>query len=189
MSTFSIFAFVLLVVAVIFEYYFIYCFVRSKMGKYPPFVPTKKEMLDEIKNAASSVLSQPEHKNVVEPGCGDARILKALAEAYPQHSYTGYEWDVVPYLLAKFKTRKYKNIKIQRQDFLKADYTQIGLVVLFTGNEIAQDLSAKLKQDLPKGAIIISESFELPNFTCLKTQETGQKNHWFLDQKLFIYQA
>lgn len=189
MSSFEILSFVLLVVAVIFEYYYIYCFVRSKMGKYPPFVPTKKEMLDEIKNAADFVLSSPESKNIVEPGCGDARILKALSEKYPQHSYVGYEWDFVPYFLAKFKTRKNKNISILRRNFMKEDYTAVSLVVLFTGNEIAHDLSAKLKQDLPKGAIIISESFELPNFTCLKTQETGQKNHWFLDQKLFIYQA
>lgn len=189
MSVFSIFSFVLLVIAVIFEYYFIYCFIRSKMGKYPPFVPTKKEMLDEIKNAAAPVLSSPESKNVVEPGCGDARILKALADKYPQHSYVGYEWDYVPYFLAKFKTGKYKNIKILRQDFLKADYTSVGLVVLFTGNEIAHDLSVKLKQDLPAGATVISESFQLPDFDCVQELETGKKNHFFLDQKLYVYRA
>ena len=189
MSAFDIFSFFLLIVAVAFEYYVIYTFIKSKKGKYPPFVPTKKAMLEEICDATDFVLSAPEAKNVVEPGCGDARILKTLADKYPQHSYIGYEWDHVPYFLAKFKTRKYKNIKIQRQNFMLADYTSTNLVVLFTGNEIAQELSAKLRQDLQKGAVIVSESFELPNFECLKTQETGKKNHWFLDQKLYIYQA
>jgi len=189
MSAFDIISFILLVAAVIFEYYFIYAFIKSKMGKYPPFVPTKKAMLEEISDAADFVLSPPESKNVVEPGCGDARILKTLAEKYPQHSFVGYEWDYIPYFLAKIKTRKYKNIKIERQNFMLADYTSIHLVVLFTGDEIAQDLSAKLRQDLPKGAVIISESFELPNFTNLKTYETGKKNHWFLNQKLYVYQA
>jgi len=189
MSAFGIFSFILLVIAVIFEYYYIYSFIKSKKGKYPPFIPTKKEMLEEITNTVDFVLSLVDSKNVVEPGCGDARILKTLADKYPQHSFIGYEWDYVPYFLAKFKTRKYKNIKIERQNFMTADYTRINLVVLFTGNEIAQELSAKLRQDLPKGAIIVSESFELPNFECLKVQETGKKNHWFLDQKLYVYQA
>ena len=189
MSAFEIFSFLLLVVAVIVEYYFIYCFIRSKMGKYPPFVPTKKAMLEEIKNAATPFLSTQEHKNIVEPGCGDARILKTLADAFPQHSFVGYEWDYVPYFLARFKTRKYKNIKIERKNFMLADYTAVGLVILFTGNEIAQELSVKLHQDLPQGAIVISESFKLPNFTCLQESETGKKNHFFLDQKLYIYQA
>ncbi|MBR1777605.1 MAG: hypothetical protein IJ752_03350 [Alphaproteobacteria bacterium] len=189
MSFFDIVSFVLIIIAVIFEYYYIYTLIKSKMGKYPPFIPTKKAMLQEITEAASSVLSAPDFKNVVEPGCGDARILKTLAMAYPQHSFVGYEWDYVPYFLAKLKTRKFKNIKIKRQNFMTADYTSTHLVVLFTGNEIAQELSAKLRQDLPKGAIVISESFELPNFTCLKMQETGKKNHFFLDQKLYIYQA
>lgn len=189
MSIFSIFSFSLLVVAVIFEYYVIFCFIRSKKGKYPPFVTTKKAMLEVIRNAADFVLSSPPPKNVVEPGCGDARILKTLADKYPQHSFVGYEWDYFPYFLAKFKTRKYNNIKIERKNFMTADYTDAGLVVLFTNNEIAQELSVKLRQDLPKGAIVISESFELPNFTCLKEQKTGNKNHFFLKQKLYTYQA
>lgn len=189
MSVFHIFSLILMIIAVIFEYYVIYSFFKSKMGKYPPFVPTKKAMLEEITSTVDFVLSAPDSKNVVEPGCGDARILKTLADKYPQHSYIGYEWDYVPYFLAKFKTRKYKNIKIQRQNFMLADYTSINLVVLFTGNEIAHDLSVKLRQDLPKGAIIVSESFELPDFSCLQTQETGKKNHWFLNQKLYVYQA
>lgn len=189
MSFFSIFSFTLLVIAVVFEYYVIYSFIRSKMGKYPPFVPTKKEMLEEIANAADFVLSAQEHKNVVEPGCGDARILKSLADKYPQHSYIGYEWDYVPYFLARFKTRKYKNITIKRRNFMTEDYTTINLVVLFTGNEIAQELSVKLRQDLPKGAVVISESFKLPDFSCIRESETGKKNHFFLDQKLYVYQA
>ena len=189
MSFFSIFSFILLIVAVVFEYYVIYTFIKSKMGKYPPFVTTKKAMLEVISNAAAFTLSSEETKNVVEPGCGDARILKTLADKYPQHNFVGYEWDRFPYFLAKIKTRKYKNIKIERKNFMTADYTDVKLVVLFTGNEIAQELSSKLRQDLPKGAIVISESFELPNFHCLEEQETGDKNHWFLNQKLYIYQA
>ena len=70
-----------------------------------------------------------------------------------------------------------------------ADYTAVGLVVLFAGNEIAQDLSVKLKQDLPAGAIIISESFRLPNFNCIQEVETGKKNRFFLEPKLYVYQA
>lgn len=189
MSVFDVCSFILILIAVIFEYYYIYTFIKSKKGKYPPFVPTKKTVLNEINNTAAPFLSLQEHKNIVEPGCGDARILKMLADAYPQHSYIGYEWDYVPYFLARFKTRKYKNVKIERKNFMLADYTAVGLVVLFAGTEIAQDLSVKLKQDLPAGAIIISESFRLPNFNCIQEVGTGKKNRFFLEPKLYVYQA
>ena len=112
MSVFDVCSFILILIAVIFEYYYIYTFIKSKKGKYPPFVPTKKTVLNEINNTAAPFLSLQEHKNIVEPGCGDARILKMLADAYPQHSYIGYEWDYVPYLLARLKQGNIKTSKL-----------------------------------------------------------------------------
>lgn len=184
---FEIFQFLFMLFAVIFEYYVIYAFIRSKMGKYPPFVPTRKGMTDIIVREAEFVLSDSDSKKVVEPGCGDARVLIALAKKYPQHTFIGYEWDRFPYTLAKIKTRKYKNITVLRQNFMLTDYKDVNLAVLFTGNEIAQDLAKKLATELPKSAIVISESFKLPLFECIKEVHTEKKNYFFLPQTLYVY--
>jgi len=187
MRFFEIFQFALLVFAVVVEYYFIYAFVRSKMGKYPPYVPSRKGMAELIAREAAFVLDDPAAKKVVEPGCGDARVLAMLAQTYPQHRFVGYEWDFFPYFLAKIRTRKYKNLTVLKQNFMKVDYSDVGLAVLFTGNEIAAELSQKLAAELPDDAVVISESFELPRFKCIKQIETDKKNYWFLPQKIFVY--
>ena len=179
----SFYIFVVLV-----EYYIIYSFIRSKMGKYPPYVPTRKEMVQEIVKEISPFLENASSAmNITEPGCGDARIIAALAKKFPQHSFTGYEWDVVPYFLAKITTKKYKNIRVVRQNFMTADYTKENFVILFTGDEIAAELSKKLSADLPDDALILSQSFKVPEMTCIKEIETAKKNYFFLPPKLYWY--
>lgn len=184
----SVLQLILLIAAVIVEYYFIYAFFRSKMGKYPPYVPSRKGVADTIlKEAALFLENSPVPMNITEPGCGDARILAAVAKHFPRHRFTGYEWDFIPYILAKIRTRRYKNIRILRQNFMHADYSADNLVILFTGNEIAADLSKILAAKLPDGAVIISECFKLIGLPCEKEISTGKKNYWFLPPKLYVY--
>lgn len=185
---FPILELILLIVAVAVEYYFIYAFFRSKMGKYPPYVPSRKGVAEAIlKEAAPLLENSPVPMNVTEPGCGDARILTAMAKQFPRHSFTGYEWDFVPYFFAKTRTRRYKNIRILRRNFMLADYTADSLVILFTGNEIAVELSKKLAAELPDGAVIISECFRLPNLPCEREVSTDKRNYWFLPPTLYVY--
>lgn len=179
---------ILLIAAVIVEYYFIYAFFRSRMGKYPPYVPSRKGVAKAILNEASPLLENTSKPmNITEPGCGDARILATLAKQFPRHNFTGYEWDFVPYTLAKIRTRRYKNIRILRQNFMHADYTADNLIILFAGNEIATELSKKLTADLPDGAVIISECFKLVDIPCEREISTGKRNYWFLPPKLYVY--
>lgn len=178
----------LLIAAVLFEYYVIYAFIRSKMGKYPPYVSTRKGMVKLLAKETEFILAdESTPKNVVEPGCGNARITICLAKKYPNHSFVGYEWDWVPYLLAKIKSCRLKNVKILRQNFMTADYTKTDLAILFTGNEIAQELGEKLKNDMPAGAYVVSESFEMKQLPLVKTLETGKANWFFLPQKVYFY--
>ncbi|MCQ2913842.1 MAG: class I SAM-dependent methyltransferase [Alphaproteobacteria bacterium] len=125
--------------------------------------------------------------NIAELGCGDARIICKLADKFSNHKFIGYEWDKFPYFLAKIRCKKRKNVSVYRQDFMKADYTKTNFAILFTGNEIAKELSQKLASEMPKGSIIISECFELPKLKCINEVNTDKKNYFFLPAKIFIY--
>lgn len=185
---FSVLELAFLIFVVLFEYYVVYAFFRSKMGKYPPYVPTRKGVVNAILNEFSPFLEESEVSlNVTEPGCGDARIIAAFAKRFPRHRFTGYEWDGIPYFFAKIRTRKLKNVRILRQNFMQADYTKDNLVILFMGNEIAAELSAKLSADLPDKALVLSQCFRLPDMTCVKEIETAKENYFFLPPKLYVY--
>ena len=89
--------------------------------------------------------------------------------------------------MAKIKSCRLKNVKILRQNFMTADYTKTDLAILFTGNEIARELGQKLKNDMPAGAYVVSESFEMKELPLVKTLETGKANWFFLPQKVYFY--
>ena len=121
-----------LIFAIIIQIYLFYTFIHARFGKYPPFFPTRIRVVKMICAELEPFLSQTEPLNVTDLGCGDGRILFRLAEKYPQHRFKGYEWDVVPYSVAKKRAKKFPNVEIFRQDFMKADYTKDNVLILFT---------------------------------------------------------
>ena len=177
-----------LTAAVCVEYYFIYAyFVLSKMGKYPPFVPTKAKVAALIFDEIAAVLTGRQKCKIVEAGCGDARILASLAERFPDFEFIGYEWDFLALFLASCRCRALHNTRILRQDFMTADYSDTDVLILFLGNEIADAYSKKLERELPNGSIVVSECFEMPHLTCIK-KIAARNNYFFLPADVFIYQ-
>lgn len=177
-----------LIAAVCAEYYFIYAyFVLSKMGKYPPFVPTKTKVAALICDEIAAVLAGRQKCKIVEAGCGDARILASLAERFPDFEFIGYEWDFLALFFASRRCRAFKNAHVLRQDFMTADYSDTDVLILFLGNEIADAYSKKLERELPNGAIVVSECFKMPHLTCVK-EIAARNNYFFLPADVFIYQ-
>lgn len=144
------------------ELYFLFAFIRSRFGKYPPFVVSfgcaRKMVLAEAENFLEKA-----RKNikVYDLGCGSGALLLPLARKFPHHSFIGYEWDWVPLLIAKFRCRNQKNIKIIKADFMKQNYKDAGLILCYTGNLLKKTLGNKLNNELKKGTLVISEAFEL----------------------------
>lgn len=46
--------------------------------------------------------------NVLDPGCGTGTLLIALAGKFPDHNFTGIEWNRITAAIASFRTRKLK---------------------------------------------------------------------------------
>src|SRR5689334_10425285 len=58
---------------------------------------------------------------VYELGCGDARVIAAIAKKYPAAKCTGIEIQWWPYLLAKWRAHRIKNLTIVHGDIYKHD--------------------------------------------------------------------
>lgn len=177
----------LLALSIFVEIYLVISFIRSKNGKYPPYFPSFGRMRKTVISEANQILKKSTSPtNIVDLGCGDGSLLRSLAKNHPQHHFKGYEWSSLPYKLASYFSKPYKNIKIYKQDFMKTDLKETNLVICFLSNEIAPEVSAKLKKELSKGSIIISAAFALPNIKLIKEIQT--KNYGFLLIKVFVYE-
>jgi len=105
-----------------------------------------------------------EHDVVVELGCGDARVLVALARRFPRARFLGIEIQWWPYLFAKWRTRKLRNIKIARGDLYRYDLSPAHLVYGFYITKFMDRLEVKLKGELLPGTKVISYGFKFSHW-------------------------
>lgn len=148
-------------VACCFEAYLLFSYVRCK-GKYPPFVVSFGEVKKDMLGEAEKLISQfGRNMKIVDLGCGSGSLLLPLARKFPECSFYGYEWDVLPYYLAKVKSRNFKNLTIYKKDFMKENLSDFDLILCNVGTGLETDLGNKLNSEINTGAVVLSEIFKL----------------------------
>ncbi len=123
-----------------------------------PFVPTPQRVVDKMIEAAEL---KPGMK-VLDPGCGDARMLITACRKFPTIKAIGYELFFVAYIFAWLRTRKYKkNIKLFFRNSDYADLRGVDRVFCYMLTKPLARNAAKFKKELKKGAKIISYAFQI----------------------------
>ena len=148
-----------------------------------PFVPVPRGVEDKIVES----LKLDKDSMLYDLGCGDGRILFKAVKKYPEIRAVGMEIALFPYLLAKFKTRKYKNIEIKRENIFQTDLRPATHIFLYLYPKVLTKLLPQIKNDCNLGTKIISCDFIFEN---LKPSEIIELNNPQSQrgQKLFIYQ-
>jgi len=144
-----------------------------------PWVPTRSDILDEIINAGDIKKGQ----KVYDLGCGDGRLVFAAAK---KGAYAiGYELSLLIFLLARFKrlfSANKQNSEIIFKSFWTADLRDADAIFIYLMPRINKKLGKKFKEELKKGAKIISCVFEIENLVPKEILETKSKT------KLYIYE-
>lgn len=100
---------------------------------------------------------------VIDPGCGDGRLLMACLDA-GAGAAVGYELFLLPYLLARFYTRRYgSRCTVLWSDSRTRDFSGFTVAVCYMLPESMDRLKRQLRQ-LPPGARIISHAFAIPGW-------------------------
>ncbi len=131
------------------------CFIGA------PFIPTPQPVVEHMIKAAKL---KPGMK-VLDPGCGDGRMLLTACRAVPGVKGEGYELFFLPYLLALWRTRKYRQqIKILFRNSDHADLTDVDVMFCYMLYGPFKRNAPKYKRELKKGAKIISYAFKIPGW-------------------------
>ena len=147
-----------------------------------PFIPTSNEVIDNI----IENLQLAKNSVLYDLGCGDARIIKRASELKPDIHAVGIEIAFVPYFLAKFSTRKYKQIEIIRENIFKADISNATHIFLYLYPKAVNKLINNIKIQCVSGTRIISCDFEIKSCKPINVVDLKNK-HSKLCKKLFIY--
>ncbi len=135
-----------------------------------------------IANFINAVPMKPDQM-LVDLGCGDGRVLREAQKRYGVHT-VGYEINPLAYLKARLLSIGFKNIKIRRQDFWKADLSQADVVFCYLYPDVMKKLATKLAAGLKPGAIVVASHFAQPGLVPRKVLRL--KSSWQNDP-IYIY--
>jgi ribosomal protein L11 methylase PrmA len=157
-----------LIVAILFIIlsFSIFAFVPIIIGA--PFEPTRKKELDKM----LKIVKIPKNKKIVDLGSGNGKLVIAFAKkGYECHGYEVNPWLV---LLTKYYIWK-NDLKgkafVHWGNFWRKDMSEFDVVILFQIYYIMPKLEKKLKKEMKKNSLVISNKWEFPNLKPFKKNE------------------
>ncbi len=127
--------------------------------------------------------------NFYDLGCGRGTLVLAIKKSFPDFSVWGIDKKIVRIFFAKLKAWFLgRKINFKRGDILKMnslDLQNADVVYTYLWYDLMPSLEKKLKNNLKKGAIVITNTSNFPNWQPKETHITYSKNPEF--EKLFVY--
>lgn len=147
-----------------------------------PFVTTPPWAIDWL----TANLQLKSNDRFYELGCGDARVIAGLAKKFPDARFTGIEIQWWPYLLARWRTRKFTNVQILHGDVFRQQLGVATVVYGFYITKFAPKIADKLRQELRPGTRVFSFGFPLAGWA---EQTRIAPPHGIRGSTLLQYQA
>lgn len=145
-----------------------------------PAVMTPPEVVRSVVEA----LELPKQGLLIEPGCGNGRVLGAAAKRQPRLRVLGVDNNPVLVAMARWRLRGRGQVRLG--DVMKLDFGGADRVFLYLGPALLDALEPKLERELRAGVRVVSMHYSLPNRKPVRKVEiTGGPAH---ARKLYIYE-
>src|SRR3989339_243206 len=122
-----------------------------------PFVPVHSKDLDRI----AFFVEKYQIKNLADLGSGNARVIKFLANKFPDKYFTGLELAPTLFLCSKFRLNKINNAKVKWGNVYFFDWTNYDGLFMFWRPQYFRRNIEKILMKVREGQYIISYAFEI----------------------------
>lgn len=100
--------------------------------------------------------------HVIDLGCGNGRLLKALAQARPDCEFSGFEHAPLTWLWARLNSLDQPNCRVRLGDFWRQHLGLYEVVYAFLSPVPMARLWAKAGAEMRPGSLLVSNSFTVP---------------------------
>lgn len=148
------------------------CFVALSWfaGSDAPYIPTKMDQIRKILKIAGV----KKGKKFYELGSGDGRVV---IEAAKLSAYSvGIEQSWLRVLYSQFKTKRLVshltsgNVNFCHGNIFKREYSDANIVYIYLLPKGIRKLEGKLKKELKKGSIVITQTYHFPAWKPVKKE-------------------
>ncbi|HBD24901.1 MAG: hypothetical protein A2566_00930 [Candidatus Zambryskibacteria bacterium RIFOXYD1_FULL_40_13] len=175
-----IFLLVAFFLSIFFVFFMLAQTISTLLGDVP-YIPipkiTEKNVIEVLKLDNNSVF--------YDLGCGDGRVLLRAVEQFPQIRAVGVDIGFIPFFLAKFYIRKYKNISIKRENIYKTDIHDATHIFLYLYPKVVDRIFVNILKQCKPGTKIVSCDFELIDVT--PTEIINLETKALRGKTLFVY--
>jgi hypothetical protein len=122
---------------------------------------------------------------VIDLGCGDGSLLRHLARARPDSQFVGLEHAPLTWAWAWLMGARLRNLDIRYGSFWRCPLTSYQLVYAFLSPVPMPRLWDKVCAELAPGALLVSNSFEVPGHQPTRVLNVGDGRQ----ARLLVYRA
>lgn len=147
-------------------------------------LPTSKRAIKTIYKIISEYNTST--ANFYDLGCGRGTLVIAIKKKLPYLSVYAIDNNAVRLFLARLKAMLYRQkIVFKKMDIEWIDLRNADIVYTYLWYDLMPPLEKKLRKELKKGAMVITNTSNFPNWKPLKAYITYPKKPDF--EKLFVY--
>lgn len=111
----------------------------------------------------------------IDLGCGNGALLRTLARRRPDCRFVGIEHAPLPWFWARLASVGLANCRIHYGDFWKQPLQDFALVYAFLSPAPMTRLWAKAEAEMKPGALLVSNSFAVPDVPATATLLVGDR--------------
>ena len=140
-------------------------------GSDAPYIPTKMDQIKKVLKLAGV----KKGKRFYELGSGDGRVVFEAA-SLGANSF-GVEQSLLRIWYSRFKTSRLNshipcgNVKFYHGNVFHRKYHKADIVYIYLLSKAVRKLEDKLKDELKKGSIVITQTYHFPNWKPFKKEE------------------
>ena len=152
---------------------------RGAVTTQVPLFLTNAETLLEIEKIFLEESTKKESLNFFDAGAGVASVVLFLAKKYPNHRFYAVENSPIPFLIGYFRTRRIPNVEWRWGNFEKQDFQKMDILYAFLSPAPMPKIWNQANRQMPKGALFLSNTFEVPGISAQKIVENEKSRTLF----------